>query len=142
MPHLRKTSSVLFASLALVAILLAGCAPASSSAQGTPCTMNFEATVRQGPDAGTAYTGTLKLTSGANGSLSGVLTQQNGGQVQVAGQANGRAINLIVDLGGGKHLFGVGTLENDFSQCKGAVGGPLVGPQSGDTGDWGYGLGG
>jgi hypothetical protein len=87
--------------LILVLLVLGGCAPASSAIQSTPCTINFEATVHQGPDTGASWAGMLNLTPTANGSLSGALTQKDGGQVQVAGQANGRAINLIMDLGAG-----------------------------------------
>jgi hypothetical protein len=54
----------------------------------------------------------------------------------VVGQANGHAINLMITVGDGKYVFGVGTLEQPIDQCAGEMGGPFVGPEAGDFGDW------
>jgi hypothetical protein len=34
------------------------------------------------------------------------------------------------------YLFGVGTAQRDFRECVGLWGGPFVGPEQGDMGDW------
>ena len=34
------------------------------------------------------------------------------------------------------YLFGVGTAQRDFQECAGIWGGPFVGPEQGDMGDW------
>lgn len=107
------------------------------------CNGQFEATVRQGPDRSQVLLkGALRLQISPSGSLSGSLASQKGAAVNVSGQANGQAINLFFDLGGGKRFFGVGTAEHEVRLCRGAMGGPFVGPRPGDSGDWGFGISG
>lgn len=108
------------------------------------CLVPFEATVRQGPDAGTAYTGLLALTADASGAVRGTLvpsalatpTAASKAGIGVVGQTAGRAINLLFATGGGRDLYGVGVLERPLAECTGAMGGPFVGPDPGDAGDW------
>lgn len=67
-------------------------------------------------------------------------------ELEVRGQITGRAVNLIIlDAGGpGKHIYGSGTAENELSFSRGGksvndlgkLGGPAVGPEKGDAGDW------
>jgi hypothetical protein len=53
------------------------------------------------------------------------------------GQATGRAINLALHAGEEQYIFGVGTGISNIGDCGGGPwGGPFVGPQSGDSGDW------
>ncbi len=105
--------------------------------QSQVCMRQFEMTVRQGPSAGLQLAGTLVLNVEPSGSINkGSLVLESGGEVRVTGQVTGRAINLLFDIGDGRLLFGVGTLENYISLCTGAMGGPLVGPRPGDLGDW------
>ena len=101
------------------------------------CTFKqFSAVVYQGTDRGLSVQGQLTLQMNKIGSLTGTLKQTNGPDVTVVGQTNGRAINLIFDLGQGRLLFDVGTLQQDIP-CGGAAGGPLVGPRSADSGNGG-----
>lgn len=106
------------------------------------CSGQFTGTVRIGPDAGFVLSGKLTIRIDEKGVIEGMLVRENAAAVRTGGQANGRAINLIFHLPDEKIMFGVGTLENDIRECRGAVGGPLVGPAEGDIGDWAYALGG
>ncbi len=93
--------------------------------------------MRQGPSAGTVYDGVLALRVGQAGSIDdGVLVVDGETAIPVVGQATGRAINLLFSMEDAPPLYGVGTLENDISQCTGQMGGPFAGPQPGDGGDW------
>jgi hypothetical protein len=115
--------------------------PASPS-PGEPCTVPFEATVRTGPDAGLSLIGFLALNPGPGGAIDqGSFVLDDGRELPVVGQVTGRAVNLMITVADGQVIFGVGTLENDLSVCAGQMGGPLVGPQPGDQGDWGTLLG-
>src|SRR5689334_4362905 len=107
----------------LLAALVAACDTSSAGQGPTPvaaqapahCTIkNFEATVRQGPDAGMAYAGDLDLQADAQGHLTGTLTGKDSPALQVTGQVNGQAINLYIDAGGGQAITGVGTLQHDL----------------------------
>ena len=119
------------------------------------CELPLELAVRQGPNAGLAWRGTLRLALDGDGGLSGVYLARRdeaGNEVATAtpegdptagtielpvvGQATGRAINLMITVGDGQYVFGVGTLERPLDQCGGEMGGPFVGPEAGDTGDW------
>jgi hypothetical protein len=128
----------------MVAILLAfglGLAlrPSTTTASAAAaCTISgFEATVRKGLSAGTSFAGSLALQEDDDGALTGTFDSTDGKlSAQVVGQANGHAINLAIDLGNRQHLFVVGTMWSTFAGCTGAMGGPFVGPQIGDIGDW------
>jgi hypothetical protein len=62
--------------------------------------------------------------------MTGTLKPPGGAEVAVVGQVTGRAINLALDLGGGRAMFGTGTLFRPISECAGTAGGPLVGPEA------------
>jgi hypothetical protein len=110
----------------------------SVAAPSATCRGSFTATVYRGLDTGLSVQGELTLQADASGSVTGVLKQTNGPQVvSIVGQANGRAINLLFDLGKKQLLFGVGTMQNDLRACEGQAGGSLVGPREADSGDWG-----
>jgi hypothetical protein len=121
----------------------------------TACEVPLELAVRQGPNAGVAWRGTLRLSQDGDGALSGVYVARRDEagsematatpegdptegtiELPVVGQATGRAINLMITVADGQYVFGVGTLENPLDQCAGEMGGPFVGPEAGDTGDW------
>lgn len=112
--------------------------PVATSVAGTAtrCLLPFEATVRRGPSAGLALTGTLSLAIDARGTAWGILALPDGAGDLVVGQGDGRAVNLLVTLADGRVVYGVGVAEHDVRDCTGAMGGPLVGPQPGDAGDW------
>lgn len=108
------------------------------------CQVDFEAAVRQGPSTGLMLQGLLDFKVNASGTLHGVLLQSDQSQILAAGQVDGRAIHLVFVVGDQKFVFGVGTtlnqIEND--ECGVALGGPFVGPEPGDSGDWlGFGRG-
>ena len=107
------------------------------------CSLLFVATVHQGPSTGTKLDGTLDFTVDAAGALSGKVTQTNPPEITGEGQVTGRAINLILNLGMngsglGQYVFGVGTALDPIQSktCGNLLGGPFVGPQPGDSGDW------
>jgi hypothetical protein len=115
--------------------------PAAAEATPSPatnaCSVPFEAAVRRGPSLGLALVGVLGFDVDDAGGLTGILVQADATTVPVVGQATGRAIALIFTLGEGRVLFGVGTAATDVRSCPTILGGPLVGPAPGDTGDWG-----
>jgi hypothetical protein len=101
------------------------------------CAMIFELAVRQGPSAGLIGRGILSVAVDPEGRVDGTFLLGSGRQAAVTGQATGRAISLIVDLGDGLVIYGVGAADNNIASCQiEHMGGPLVGPQPGDSGDW------
>jgi hypothetical protein len=131
----------------------------------------FQATIRQGPDAGLVAYGVLTLhVDPGDGNFTGTLTPavsletglpfptvlftQKGGsftpvpdgptEIEVRGTMHGHAINLIMlnVAGAGQDVVGVGTMENTLKEWlqgkgPGVVAGSAVGPEPGDSGDWG-----
>jgi hypothetical protein len=120
----------------LMVLILAACGQATPAATTATCTSEFEATIHQGPNAGLSLVGELTLEVQPSGSLTGMLILDDGSQVKAVGQTEGRAINLMFDLGNDQQIFGVGTSEYDIRECKGVLGGPFSGPLPGDIGDW------
>jgi hypothetical protein len=100
--------------------------------------MPFEFAVRQGPSAGLTGSGTLSLVIEPSGAVGrGVMTNDDGGFVAaVVGQITGRAVNLAFTLEDGRVLYGVGTSRGDLRMGVFELGGPLVGPEQADAGDW------
>lgn len=94
----------------------------------------FEATVREGPDAGFSVTGTITMHVEGSGSFAGTLTQPDGTVVAFSGSINGREIQYRFDLGNGAAIFGSGVLPDP---CTDPVTGLLLGPNPPDRGDWG-----
>ncbi len=131
-------------SIAVIVILALGVAQDTATAQGAvvTCTFRgFSAVIRKGPTQGLRLSGTLRLTSSYDGSLTGsLLSTDRQVYVGVSGHAHGRAINLAFDFGySGRtqtYLLGVGTMWEPFNKCSGAMGGLFTGPQDGDIGDW------
>ena len=102
----------------------------------TACGGRFEATVRQGPSAGLALVGQLEVRVEPSGQARAVLTLRDGATLPATGHVNGQAINLIFVVRQDTYLFGVGTSQRAFHECAGLWGGPFVGPEQGDIGDW------
>lgn len=73
---------------------------------------------------------------GGTGTVTGELVQAGGSKVSTTGQATGRSLSLIFDLAERGLIFGVGVGQQEITACAGLIGGPLVGPRSGDSGDW------
>jgi hypothetical protein len=109
---------------------------------GDICAVNFEATVTQGPSADTEYIGLLVLQVGEGGRIdNGALLTADNQATSVVGQINGRAVSLLFTVGDGQTLYGVGVMERDVEEgcaalTEGKLGGPFVGPQAKDGGDW------
>ena len=155
--------------VAVLVLLVGVCAVAGAEASPRQLHMLFIVTVDQGPSAGLVVQGVLTadvdpgtgvltgtLTPGTNPSTGLPYTSVRFTEVgatlvpdphvtalEVRGRIEHHAVNLILlNAGGpGKHLYGVGTSENDTGQglhhAPGALGGPAAGPEAGDIGDWG-----
>jgi hypothetical protein len=65
-----------------------------------------------------------------------VLTLRDRSEITATGHVNGQAINLIFVVRPDTYIFGVGTLQHPVPECAGVWGGPFVGPELGDIGDW------
>ena len=106
------------------------------------CTVSFVAAVRQGTNAGLSLQGEMRLTVEPSGNATGVLETDDGTSIDVIGQVNNRAFNLVFDLGNDTYVFGVGTSVYEFNTCdpNNVARGPLVGPEIDDTGAWGFGF--
>jgi hypothetical protein len=132
--------AVLLGSLGGRTAVAQGGTPAAGALPSGLCLFPFAVAVRQGPDAGTTYEGALALVVGSDGAVDqGSFQTADGQQMTVVGQVTGRAVNLQFATSDGKHLYGVGTAEKTLAagECAaGHIGGPLVGPGEGDTGDW------
>jgi hypothetical protein len=130
--------------LLFIILIIAGSLSACSSAAASDieCSGDFEATVHSGQNAGLSLTGNLSLHIQPTGNFFGTLTPVDSPSIQVTGYAVSQAFNLVFDLGDGRHLFGVGSSQYDIRDCKGVAGGPFTGPEPGDSGDWGYAIGG
>jgi len=119
-----------------LAPLLLPAACSSDKDATTACSLDFAASVNSGPSSGTELAGTLRLDLASDGSLSGVLTQEDDSTIDVVGSADGYAINLAFALGEDATIFGVGTSDMPVAECTGTFGGPFTGPEEGDAGDW------
>jgi hypothetical protein len=135
-----------FLVLALMVISVLGGTLVNVRAQDAlRCIWPFEATVRQGPNTGTALVGDLTVDIGADGALTGTLATQDSQMLNVVGQVVGRAVSLGFELQApsagvtGMYVFGTGTAWQPVSpetNCGGMLGGTFAGPQPGDIGDW------
>jgi len=126
--------------LCLTAVLmLSACQPRAAPPtlrEPMACGGRFEATVRQGPSAGLSLVGHLVVRVEPSGQATAVLTLRDGATLPATGHVNGQAMNLIFVVRQDTYLFGVGTAQHDFHECAGIWGGPFVGPEQGDIGDW------
>ena len=120
-------------------------AAAVSAIQNATCLLEIVATIRLGPSAGVIIDGTvpgelrgeLSIAVGADGAIdSGRFRLEGGAELPVVGQADGRALNLRVDIAADQTLILVGTAAQRLEQCTGDVDGLLTGPRVGDLGDW------
>ena len=120
-------------------LLLSACQPRADPPkpiEPVACGGRFEATVRQGPSAGLSLVGQLVVRVESSGRATAVLTMRDGATLPATGYVNGQALNLIFVVRQDTYLFGVGTSQRDFHECAGVWGGPFVGPELGDIGDW------
>jgi hypothetical protein len=133
---LRKNFLISSVVMLLAALLTSACQLAIAPVAPGLCVSAFEATVRQGPNAGLALAGTLLMETSASGSVNGVLKTTDDQEVKVVGQVNGYAVNLTFVAGEDTYIFGTGSGEQEIFHCEGAWGGPFAGPNPGDIGDW------
>jgi hypothetical protein len=123
----------------IAALMLSACQPRATpptSMEPIACGGRFEAMVRQGPSAGLALVGQLVVRAEPSGRATAVLTLRDETTVPATGHVNGQAIYLVFVVRQDTYLFGVGTARRDFRECAGVWGGPFVGPELGDIGDW------
>ncbi len=138
--------------LVLVGLVASACDDGDSMKEDDPladaravCAYDpFEATVREGPSAGTMVSGALTLIEEEDGSLSGKLESKDASgaetAIEVVGKVTGSDIALTFMMEGGAKIEGTGALSADFEGCPEPIVGELVGPMAGDKGDWdGYG---
>jgi hypothetical protein len=113
--------------------------------QNANCRLEIFAAIRLGPSAGVILDGSvpgelrgrLTLAIGADGAIdNGRFRLEGGAELPVVGQANGRALNLRVDVATDQSLILVGTAAQKLEQCTGDIDGLLTGPRVGDLGDW------
>lgn len=107
------------------------------SATSGPVTVAGDLILEVGPSG--SFTGTLRPSEGQSSVVFGNLEVSNPQSVPVVGQVNGRAYNLLLDLGNDRFISGVGTAQKIIRKRgddAGFVGGPAIGPERGDRGDW------
>lgn len=110
-----------------------------ASAQGElhTCALQIIAEVYVGPYTGTVYQGTLVLDIAENGAIdSGSFDTIEGFSVPLVGHAEGRALDLRIDLGNGQLLTFTGTADIAVAQCPHAAAGSFSGPEMGNMGTW------
>jgi hypothetical protein len=113
--------------------------------QNANCRLEIFAAIRLGPSAGVILDGSvpgelrgrLNLAIGADGAIdNGRFRLEGGAELPVVGQADGRTLNLRVDVATDQTLIFVGTAAQRLEQCTGDIDGLLTGPRVGDLGDW------
>ena len=112
--------------LVAAVFLLAGCGGGAANGASVSCTGSFKATTDVGIGEGLKLLGSLSFRVDPSGSLSGTFTSSGQPDIQVVGQVAGRSVNLAADLGGGKYLFGSGTVQSSANGCPTIAGGPLA----------------
>ena len=101
------------------------------------CALPIYAEVYVGPWLGMVYQGTLSLDIGAEGAVdSGSFDTLDGQSYPLVGHAEGRGLDVRVDLGDAQLLTLTGTAENPFELCQGAAAGSFMGPEMGNMGTW------
>lgn len=102
----------------------------------------FEVAVRHGPNHGLHLSGELHLTIEESGALYGELIQPQGQSVNVTGWKDDSAIYLTFNdperhtNSAPEFVLAVSALANSPYYCEQVLGGPLIQPISGSSGDW------
>jgi len=139
---MNRRTAVVFGAGLLVAVLLGGLllmvrSATGRSAEQVVCRTSVTAGLTDGPHAPLDLSGDVELLVQPDQSFTGVLTlKTDGSKIGIKGQGAGRGIDIIFEPPGGKQLFAHGVLEHPIWECQGNAGGPLVGPDYGDQGDW------
>ncbi len=127
-----------FVVIAAAALFLVASRPSVAVAQTSAiCTFPFYAQVFQGPNTGMVLQGNVTLSIEPSGYAGGILTEDNGTVGGLAGQATGRALSILVDVGS-DHFAAIGVADGDVRDCGFTrIFGSLVGPAIDDSGSWG-----
>jgi len=128
----------------LAGVVLAVPRPAAVAAsRGFRCDPKaFSGDVLRGPERDLSLVGTLSFTVSGGGRLTGSLVNK-GNQLAVTGSVRGTALTLAFHLHNGLEIVGRGSSAARISSCSQIPKrGAFTGPRAGDTGRWGYGLGG
>src|SRR5262249_23730385 len=120
----------------LLGMTLVGCQPGVSPILAATCSSKFEATVYQGPSAGTKLTGDFDMRISSIDEGTALVHRADNNDIQVSGQGNRQSINLVFNVGDQQYLSGSGAGELPIYECAGVWGGGFTGPQGGDSGDW------
>jgi hypothetical protein len=101
------------------------------------CSAGIEAGLTDGPHAPMDLSGNFVLIVNPDDlTFYGSLTLNSGEEIGITGQSVGRGIDIVFQTAEGELLFAHGSLQAPLSECSGNAGGPLVGPDFGDQGDW------
>lgn len=105
-----------------------------------PLLVPFGVNVRQGPHAGASYQGFLNLAIDEDGRAHGGLLTTDEQAIPVTGQITGQSVGLLFTPADDQYIYGVGVASENLAELHGynkvALGGTLVGPGDGDSGDW------
>lgn len=130
---------LLVGALGLLAIIPVAAQDQEQTTMEFECGIGFQAGVYYGPSTGLFLDGQLVFNLLDDGGIEGYyVSLDQTVAYEMSGQVNGRAVNLMFDLGDGKYVYGVGTAKDRFDggNCGTQLGGPLVGSEPGDMGDW------
>ena len=109
---------------------------ASATAVAT-CDYTITAHISAGPSASTVIEGRLVIPIEESGAIeSAQFIRADGATFDAIGQATGRALDLLVDLGDGSAFELHGTAKRDLTLCRGKILGGVYGPELGDVGMW------
>lgn len=101
------------------------------------CRLTLHAETLAGPSAPTVYDGTLEFQLGSDGAITtGAFTTAAGDAHPVSSQTAGRALDVLISLGGNQTLILSGTGAEAIAACPASAAGILTGPQPGDFGAW------
>ena len=110
---------------------------AALAADPKTCVLDLRALVVAGAGTGKSFDGKLTLVINDDGAIDdGDLVTSGGTSHPLVGQANGRALDVRVDLGGGQSLALLGVAQQDLILCRGQIDGTFAGPEFGDMGVW------
>ena len=122
-------------------LFLLACSPGTDTAAAAypTCEFEFEATITEGPDAGTSLVGTLHIADlsalQAGGAFGELVVSET--ERYMVGATVGDTIDLWFVLHDGSVIHGVGDMPTSLADCAGAtVEGSAEGPAADDKGDW------
>jgi hypothetical protein len=112
--------------LVMLVFGLAACGGSAVNSAGVSCRGSFKASTGLSVGEGLQLLGSLTFQVDTSGALSGNFVSGGQPAIQVVGQVSGRSVNLAAALGGGRYLFGSGTVQSAADGCPTIAGGPLA----------------